>query len=77
MLLMVRVISFSRWRGPRRYAFMLQVPQAYAAFLRIGMEASFTLPEFPGRTFQAHVTNTGWHGRSNLPVAPNRTSNPK
>ena len=36
----------------------MQVPQAYAQLVKIGMEADLTLPEFPGRTFQAHVTNT-------------------
>ena len=35
----------------------VQVPQAYAQLVRIGMQADLTLPEFPGRTFQAHVTN--------------------
>ncbi len=35
-----------------------QVPQTDAVFLKIGMQAGFTLPEFPGRTFRAHVTNT-------------------
>ena len=36
----------------------VQVPQAYAQLVKIGMEAELTLPQFPGRTFQAHVTNT-------------------
>ena len=36
----------------------VQVPQAYAQLVKIGMLADLTLPEFPGRTFQAHVTNT-------------------
>lgn len=36
----------------------VQVPQAYAQLIKIGMEADLTLPEFPGRIFQAHVTNT-------------------
>jgi RND family efflux transporter MFP subunit len=36
----------------------VQVPQAYAQFIKIGMEGDLTLPEFPGRTFRAHVTNT-------------------
>ena len=35
-----------------------QVPQTDAVFLKIGMQADFTLPEFPGQTFRAHVTNT-------------------
>ena len=36
----------------------VQVPQAYAQLVKIGMEADLTLPQFPGRIFQAHVTNT-------------------
>jgi RND family efflux transporter MFP subunit len=36
----------------------VQMPQAYAQLVKIGMEADLTLPQFPGRTFQAHVTNT-------------------
>jgi RND family efflux transporter MFP subunit len=36
----------------------VQVPQASAQLVRIGMEADLTLPQFPGRIFQAHVTNT-------------------
>jgi len=36
----------------------VQVPQAYARLLKIGMEGDLTLPEFPGRTFPAHVANT-------------------
>jgi RND family efflux transporter MFP subunit len=36
----------------------VQVPQAYAPSVKIGMEGEMTLPQFPGRTFQAHVTNT-------------------
>jgi RND family efflux transporter MFP subunit len=35
----------------------VQVPQAFAQLVRIGMEADLTLPQFPGRVFQAHVTN--------------------
>jgi RND family efflux transporter MFP subunit len=35
-----------------------QVPQTNAALVKIGMPADFTLPEFPGRTFRAHVTDT-------------------
>src|SRR4029077_4816689 len=34
------------------------IPQAYAPLIRIGMEGDLTLPQFPGRIFQAHVTNT-------------------
>jgi RND family efflux transporter MFP subunit len=36
----------------------VQVPQADAQLVKIGMEGDLTLPEFPGRTFRAHVTNT-------------------
>ena len=36
----------------------VQVPQAYAQLVRVGMEADLTLPQFPGRVFQAQVTNT-------------------
>ena len=36
----------------------VQVPQEYAQRVTIGMEGDLTLPQFPGRTFQAHVTNT-------------------
>jgi RND family efflux transporter MFP subunit len=36
----------------------VQVPQAYAQLVKVGMEADLTLPEFPGQTFQARVTTT-------------------
>jgi RND family efflux transporter MFP subunit len=36
----------------------VQVPQADAQLVKIGMEGDLTLPEFPGRTFRAQVTNT-------------------
>jgi RND family efflux transporter MFP subunit len=36
----------------------VQVPQADAQLVKIGMQGDLTLPEFPGRTFRAHVTNT-------------------
>ena len=36
----------------------VQVPQADAQLVKIGMEGAVNLPEFPGRIFQAHVTNT-------------------
>jgi membrane fusion protein, multidrug efflux system len=36
----------------------VQVPQADAQLVRIGMQGDLTLPQFPGRTFRAHVTNT-------------------
>jgi membrane fusion protein, multidrug efflux system len=34
------------------------VPQELAQLVNIGVEGDLTLPEFPGRTFAAHVTNT-------------------
>jgi RND family efflux transporter MFP subunit len=36
----------------------VQVPQADAQLVKIGMEADLTLPQFPGRIFKAYVTNT-------------------
>jgi RND family efflux transporter MFP subunit len=36
----------------------VRIPQAYAQLVKIGMEGDLTLPEFPGRTFRAHVTDT-------------------
>jgi membrane fusion protein, multidrug efflux system len=36
----------------------VQIPQADAQLVEIGMEADLMVPEFPGRTFQAHVTDT-------------------
>jgi RND family efflux transporter MFP subunit len=36
----------------------VQVPQDYAQLVKVGMEGDLTLPQFPGRIFQAHVTNT-------------------
>jgi RND family efflux transporter MFP subunit len=36
----------------------VQVPQADAQSVRVGMGADLTLPQFPGRVFQARVTNT-------------------
>jgi RND family efflux transporter MFP subunit len=36
----------------------VQVPQADAQSVRVGMGADLTLPQFPGRIFQARVTNT-------------------
>jgi RND family efflux transporter MFP subunit len=36
----------------------LNVPQRDAQLVKIGMEADLTLPQFPNRTFRAHVTNT-------------------
>jgi RND family efflux transporter MFP subunit len=36
----------------------VNVPQRDAQLVRIGMEADLSLPQFPNRTFRAHVTNT-------------------
>jgi RND family efflux transporter MFP subunit len=36
----------------------VNVPQAFAALVKIGTEGDLTLDEFPGRKFVAHVTNT-------------------
>jgi RND family efflux transporter MFP subunit len=36
----------------------VNVPQSDAQLVKIGMEADLTLPQFPNRTFRAHVTNT-------------------
>jgi RND family efflux transporter MFP subunit len=36
----------------------VNVPQRDAQLVQIGMEADLTLPQFPNRTFRAHVTNT-------------------
>jgi membrane fusion protein, multidrug efflux system len=36
----------------------VNVPQLDAQLVKIGMEGDLTLPQFPNRTFQAHVTNT-------------------
>jgi len=36
----------------------VSVPQELAQLVNIGVEGDLTLPEFPGRTFVAHVTNT-------------------
>ena len=36
----------------------VDVPQRDAQLVKIGMEADLTLPQFPNRTFRAHVTNT-------------------
>src|SRR5260221_9795860 len=35
----------------------VNVPQELAQLVKIGVEGDLTLPEFPGRTFPAHVTN--------------------
>jgi RND family efflux transporter MFP subunit len=36
----------------------VNVPQRDAQLVKIGMQADLTLPQFPNRTFRAHVTNT-------------------
>ena len=36
----------------------VNVPQRDAHLVKIGMEADLALPQFPNRTFRAHVTNT-------------------
>jgi RND family efflux transporter MFP subunit len=36
----------------------VNVPQRDAQLVKIGMEADLSLPQFPNRTFRAHVTNT-------------------
>ena len=36
----------------------VNVPQRDAQLVKIGMEAELSLPQFPNRTFRAHVTNT-------------------
>lgn len=36
----------------------VNVPQRDAQLVKLGMEADLTLPQFPNRTFRAHVTNT-------------------
>ena len=36
----------------------INVPQRDAVLVKLGMEADLTLPQFPNRTFRAHVTNT-------------------
>ena len=35
----------------------VNVPQELAQLVKIGLEGNLTVPEFPGRTFSAHVTN--------------------
>jgi RND family efflux transporter MFP subunit len=36
----------------------VQVPQSYTAAIKPGMTATFTVPEYPGRTFTATLTTT-------------------
>jgi len=37
----------------------INVPQEYAELVKVGAQGDLTLPEFPGRSFPAQVTNTG------------------
>ena len=39
----------------RRLRIYVRVPQSYSAQIKPGMTASFTVPEYPGRTFQAKL----------------------
>ena len=41
-----------------RLRIYVKVPQAYSAALNVGQTASLTLPQFPGRTFQATLAST-------------------
>ncbi|WP_242128279.1 efflux RND transporter periplasmic adaptor subunit [Sphingobium sp. Sx8-8] len=41
-----------------RMRIYVRVPQGYSASIRPGMTASLTLPEYPGRTFQATLTSS-------------------
>ncbi len=36
----------------------MRVPQGYSGQIHVGMQATLTLPEFPGRTFTAVLTRT-------------------
>jgi RND family efflux transporter MFP subunit len=42
----------------RRLRIYVQVPQSYTAAIKPGMTATFTVPEYPGRTFTAALTTT-------------------
>lgn len=42
----------------RRLRIYVQVPQSYTAAIKPGMSATFTVPEYPGRTFTATLTTT-------------------
>jgi multidrug efflux system membrane fusion protein len=42
----------------RRLRIYVQVPQSYTANIKPGMVATFTAPEFPGRTFSASLDTT-------------------
>jgi RND family efflux transporter MFP subunit len=41
-----------------RMRIYVRVPQAYSAQVRPGLHATLTLPEYPGRTFDAELTRT-------------------
>jgi RND family efflux transporter MFP subunit len=41
-----------------RVRIYVQVPQAFSAALRPGLQATFTMPQYPGRTFDATVVTT-------------------
>ncbi|HTC84941.1 MAG TPA: efflux RND transporter periplasmic adaptor subunit, partial [Rhizomicrobium sp.] len=36
----------------------IRVPQNYASYIRPGMTVSFTVPQYPGRVFQAHLVGS-------------------
>jgi RND family efflux transporter MFP subunit len=42
----------------KRLRIYVQVPQSYTAQIRPGMVATLTVPEYPGRTFEAKLVNT-------------------
>lgn len=41
-----------------RIRLYVSVPQTYSAAMRAGLEATLTVPDYPGRTFDAHVVGT-------------------
>ena len=42
----------------RRLRIYVRVPQSYSAYIKPGMTATFTVPEYPGRTFTANLATT-------------------
>ena len=42
----------------RKLRIYVQVPQSYSAAIKPGMQATFTVPEYPGRTFTANLATT-------------------
>jgi RND family efflux transporter MFP subunit len=42
----------------RRLRIYVQIPQVYIAAIKTGMQATFTVPEYPGRTFTATLDTT-------------------